>query len=150
MPRALATGPRSPPALLSGDGARCTYMLAYVWASRVHVVDVREFCACARGERLLRVINIIFLFTILEDQAGGRSTDRLRQMSIRRTPQRMSPRKSHCSAQCACAYYINYPTARVSPHTYEYDPDREGRDYGRMTVGFFDPLGRKGKTEGRG
>jgi hypothetical protein len=31
----------------------------------VSVVDVRVFCACASGERLLGVINIIYLYLYL-------------------------------------------------------------------------------------
>ena len=65
MPRALAAGPHSPPALLSGDealdgwtgGVPGAQMCVRAYGHRVSVVDL--VCACACGERLFGVINII-------------------------------------------------------------------------------------------
>ena len=67
MPHALTVGTHSPQPFspemepLDGwtGGVPVAQMCVHAYGRHVSVVDVGVFCACARGERLLGVINII-------------------------------------------------------------------------------------------
>ncbi len=66
------------------SGAPGAQMCVRAYGCRVSVVDVRVFRACARGERLLGVINIIIklILTAVVTEAGD-ETARIRLAGVK-------------------------------------------------------------------